>query len=215
MRAQRRPWRGMFEAPFKVRNHVERILGLPWVRFTFLVAGVRFGRRFRIFGAPILQRVANSEILFGDGLELRSTPRSNPLAPRSPCVFATREAGAVIRVGVDCGFSGAAIVAASRIEIGDRVMVGSNATIVDTDFHPLSPLARRTHARPVARPVRIEDDVFIGTQAMILKGVTVGRGAVVGAGAVVTRDVPPFTIVAGNPARVVGEVEPDVPSPAS
>ncbi len=196
----------MFEAPFKVRNHVERILGLPWVRFSFGVAGVRFGRRFRIFGVPILQRVANSEILLGDGLELRSTPRSNPLAPRSPCVFATRRPGALIRVGVDCGFSGSVVVAATRIEIGDRVLVGSNATIMDTDFHPLSPQARKNRAEPITRPIRIEDDVFIGTQAMILKGVTVGRGAVIGAGAVVTRDVPPFTIVAGNPACVVGEV---------
>lgn len=203
----------MFEAPFKVKNHIERILCSPWIRLSFCLAGVRFGRRFRIFGAPILQRVARSEIRLGDGLELRSSPRSNPLTPRGPCVFATRRAGATIQVGVDCGFSGSVVVAASRIEIGDRVLVGSNATIMDTDFHPLSVADRQRHLEPETRPVRIEDDVFIGTQAMILKGVSVGRGAVVGAGAVVTRDVPPFTIVAGNPARVVGAVESNLPLP--
>ena len=53
-------------------------------------------------------------------------------------------------------------------------------------------------------PVFIEDDVFIGARAMVLKGVRIGKGAVVGAGAVVTKDVPPNAIVAGNPARVVG-----------
>ena len=60
-------------------------------------------------------------------------------------------------------------------------------------------------ARPTA-PFAIGDDVFVGMEALILKGVTIDEGAVVGAGAVVTQDVPPRTVVAGNPATVVGEV---------
>jgi acetyltransferase-like isoleucine patch superfamily enzyme len=57
-------------------------------------------------------------------------------------------------------------------------------------------------------PVVIEEDVWIGTNCMVLKGVTIGRGAVIAAGAVVTKDVPPFTVAAGNPARVIKRIEP-------
>jgi len=110
-------------------------------------------------------------------------------------------------VGEDCGFTGTTLVAADRITIGDRVLVGGNASIVDCDFHPLTPEGRaETINAGAAAPIVIEDDVFVGMEALILKGVTIGQGAVVGAGAVVTQDVPPRTVVAGNPATVVGKV---------
>ncbi len=95
---------------------------------------------------------------------------------------------------------------AERVTIGSHVLVSDRVMIADNDGHPLDPDRRRAGA-PVAitgvRPVTIEDDVWIGTRAVILKGVTLGRGSVVAAGAVVTRDVPPYALVAGNPARVV------------
>ncbi|HEY8370537.1 MAG TPA: acyltransferase [Thermodesulfobacteriota bacterium] len=95
---------------------------------------------------------------------------------------------------------------AERVTIGSDVLVSDRVMIADNDGHPLDP-ARRAAGHPVAaadvRPVRIEDGAWIGTRAVILKGVTVGRGAVVASGSVVTRDVPPYSVVAGNPARVV------------
>lgn len=117
-------------------------------------------------------------------------------------------AGARIVIGDGSGLSGVVICAASAIEIGARVLVGANSTIVDTDFHPLSPEARREHATrgAVSRPIRIGDDVFIGMHALILKGTDLGEGCVVGAGAVVAGSFPPRSIVAGNPARVVKEL---------
>ena len=85
--------------------------------------------------------------------------------------------------------------------------MGGNASIVDFDFHPLTPEGRAENINAgAAAPLVIEDDVFVGMEALILKGVTVGEGAVVGAGSVVTQDVPPRTVVAGNPAQVVREV---------
>lgn len=196
------------DAPWKTKNHLIRVLSLPRIRLGFALAGVPWGRRWRIFGMPILQRHRGSEIRLGDGLELRSTPESNPLRPFQPVVLSTRRRGAVIRVGNDCGATGAVLVADERIDVGDRVLLGANVLITDTDFHPLDPAVRRETPQAGARaPVVIEDDVFIGTQAVILKGVHIGRGAVVGAGAVVTRAVPAGAIVAGNPARIVGRVD--------
>lgn len=196
------------DAPWKTKNHLIRVLSLPRIRLGFALAGVPWGRRWRIFGMPILQRHRGSEIRLGDGLELRSTPESNPLRPFQPVVLSTRRRGAVIRVGNDCGATGAVLVADERIDVGDRVLLGANVLITDTDFHPLDPAVRRESPQAGARaPVVIEDDVFIGTQAVILKGVHIGRGAVVGAGAVVTRAVPAGAVVAGNPARIVGRAD--------
>ena len=82
----------------------------------------------------------------------------------------------------------------------------------DNDGHPLDPEKRR-NSLPItpadASPVKIEDNVWIGARATILKGVTLGRNSVIGTGAVVTRDVPSDAIVAGNPAREVGKLADD------
>jgi acetyltransferase-like isoleucine patch superfamily enzyme len=197
----------MLHSPWKLRNHGRRLISLPFVRAEFLLNGIPWGSDWRIFGTPIIQRHAGSTILLGDGLELRSTPRSNPLSPVHPVVLATRSKDATLQIGESCGLTGAAIVAAERIRIGARVLIGANATIVDTDFHPLSPATRRVNPLAGASsPIEIEDDVFIGTRALVLKGVRIGCGAVVGAGSVVTRDVDAGDIVAGNPARKVGHV---------
>jgi acetyltransferase-like isoleucine patch superfamily enzyme len=105
--------------------------------------------------------------------------------------------------------TGGSLCAAQKIIIGDRVIIGANSTIIDTDFHPLQGDNRRTHPQEAATaPVIIEDDVFIGMNCLILKGITLGKGCVVGAGSVVTRDVPPEMIVGGNPAKVIGKVYP-------
>ncbi len=197
----------VLDTPWRVQNELRRLLALPLIRLHFRLHGIAWGQRWRIFGMPIIQRHRRSSITLGDGLELRSWPQSNPLAPVHPVVLATRNAGALIRIGVDCGLTGTTIVAAERVIIGDRVLLGANTTVVDTDFHPLTPQERqRDMLNGRHAPVLIEDDVFVGMHSLILKGVTIGRGSVIGAGSVVTRDVPPGVIVAGNPARVVRSV---------
>lgn len=82
--------------------------------------------------------------------------------------------------------------------------------ITDTDFHPLAPEGRRyrSELEAQAEPVEIGDDVFVGARAIILRGVTVGEGSVVGAGSVVTRDIPAYSVCAGNPARVIRSLKP-------
>ncbi|MCA9996320.1 MAG: acyltransferase [Anaerolineales bacterium] len=135
---------------------------------------------------------------------MRSGYATNPLAPNHPVVLSTRTPNARIQIGKDCGFTGATLVAAESIVIGDRVLVGANSTIVDTDFHPLHPHERMLDIlNGQHKPIFIEDDVFIGMNCLILKGVRIGRGSVVGAGSVVVSDVPAGVIVAGNPAKIV------------
>lgn len=126
------------------------------------------------------------------------------------------EADGVIEIGDYCYIANASLVCSARITLGSRVLVAGGVTIVDSDFHPVAPAARLADTialspigdrkrRPQVEvcPVVIEDDVWIGYNATILKGVRVGTGAVIAPGALVTRDVPPGAHVAGNPARPV------------
>jgi len=132
--------------------------------------------------------------------------------------FALGEEGR-LEVGDYCYFTNAVLLCELELRVGSYVVIGWNATIADTDFHPIGPAERIADAvacsplgqgrrRPEVprRAVVIEDDVWIGPNAAVLKGVRVGAGAFVQPGALVTRDVPPRARVAGNPAQVVGEV---------
>jgi acetyltransferase-like isoleucine patch superfamily enzyme len=123
---------------------------------------------------------------------------------------------ALISIGDGCYFANAALVCEESIIIGKRVMVGIGVTIADSDFHPVAPAQRiadtvalapggdRSSRPPrLVQPVRIGDDVRIGPNAAILKGVTIGDGAEIAAGAVVLKDVAPGALVAGNPARPI------------
>ncbi len=114
---------------------------------------------------------------------------------------------------------GSRIWSQESVEIGDHVLIAHLVDIHDTNSHPIGHEARRADIERIlggkeyiptdlveTAPVVIEDDVWIGFKASILKGVRIGRGAIVAAGAVVTKDVPPFTLVAGNPARVIREL---------
>lgn len=198
------PLHTAFTTPWRAINELRRVATLPYIRLMFLLQGIPWGQNWRIYGMPIIQRHRGSIIQLGDGLSLRSWYSTNPLAPNHPVVLATRTATAVLCIGTDCGFTGTTLVAAERIEIGNCVAVGANVTIADTDFHPLDPDERqRNFLAGQHAPVIIEDDVFIGMHSLILKGVRIGQGSVVGAGSVVTCDVPPSVIVAGNPARII------------
>jgi len=86
------------------------------------------------------------------------------------------------------------------LDIADDVMIGPNVSLI-TSGHPLEPSQRRAFV--VAKPIVVERNVWIATGATIIGGVTIGENSVVAAGSVVTRDVPPNTLVAGNPARII------------
>ena len=165
------------------------------------------GKGLRLYGAPNVKVAPGAKIVLGERVCLRSRTASNALLARS-CILAATGAGAVLEIGDDVGISGATLVANMGIVVGPRTLIGAEAMIVDSDFHPLDPAQRRIHQTAGARssPVRIGSDAFIGARALILKGVSIGNGAVIGAGAVVTKDVPAGAIVGGNPARVIGSV---------
>lgn len=120
---------------------------------------------------------------------------------------------------------GSRIWSAAEVIIGNRALISHNVSIIDTNSHPLDAEVRFEHTKAlftsghprsdpgiVSTPIRIGDDAWISYGASILRGVTIGEGAIVGASAVVTRDVEPWAVVAGNPAMVITRLEPSTPS---
>ncbi|KAJ3111325.1 Maltose acetyltransferase, partial [Physocladia obscura] len=98
------------------------------------------------------------------------------------------------------------ILDCARVDFGDNVLVGPNSSFF-TAYHPLSPELRADFGPELAAPIKIGNDVWIGGNVIVLPGVTIGDGATVGAGSVVTKDVAPRTVVAGNPARFIRNVD--------
>ena len=136
-------------------------------------------------------------------------------------IFESREGG--ITIGDHCYIGGSTFISHSAIEIGNNVTIAWGGTIYDHDSHSLDYLDRRKDiddqinairngrnfihgkdwSKVNSKPIKICDDAWIGMNVIILKGVTIGHGAIVGAGSVVTKDVPDWTVVAGNPAKIV------------
>ncbi|MGQ0811341.1 MAG: acyltransferase [Nitrospiraceae bacterium] len=184
------------------RLFIDRICVPLWVRWL----GVTIGTECSFVGQPVVKLISGAKIALGNEVRVFSRFNSNPAGLPHPTILAALAPESFITIGDNTGISGASIAARAGITIGRNVLIGAGACIWDTDFHPIDPYWRCEHPTRNAQcaPIRIDDDVFIGARAMILKGVTIGWGAVVGAGAVVTKDVGVGQVVAGNPARVVG-----------
>ena len=151
--------------------------------------------------------IDNCELVLGDGwrINARTTFQGARHAP----------AKARIEVGDGTYIGTRAILRAGLgIRLGRHVTIAANVVLSSDPGHPLDPVARRTEAAPLEdlRQMLVGDDVWIAEGAALLGGITVGDGAVIGAHAVVTKDVPPRTVVAGNPARVVKELGPQLRS---
>ena len=197
----------VLDTPWKLVNLLSWIFSYPFVWLAFRVNGLAMPSGSRFLGCPIIQKHRRSTMRLGEGLQLRSTPAANPLGANRPVILCTWQAGAELMIGRSFGMTGGTLCAAQSITIGDNVIIGANSTVIDTDFHPLDyPTRKISPQAGISRPIVIEDEVFIGMNCLVLKGVRIGRGSVIGAGSVVTKDIPAGVIAAGNPARVLQEL---------
>lgn len=159
-----------------------------------------------LLGEPIIIKAPNSRIKIGKDVLLISDSRYNSAGVNHPVIIATEKEGAEIILGDGTGFSGASIVAFKSIKIGDRSGGGVNCNIWDGDFHSIEASERGIDAKPQDAPnapIEIGEDVWIGANVTVLKGVTIGDRAIVGAMSLVNKNVEADTIVAGVPARMI------------
>ena len=160
------------------------------------IGGAKIGKGLKARGMMRVYRFQCSKIVIGDNCKFNSSSRFNFRGLNHPCIIQTGKEGAFIKIGNGCGFSGVSIVADNEVIIGDHVAVGANSMIGDRDDHP-----ERLHTTP--NPVHIGNNVFIGMNCMIMKGVTIGDNSIIGAGSIVTKDIPANCIAVGSPCKVI------------
>jgi len=152
------------------------------------------GERVRVWGRPVIRN--SGSVIIGD--------RSYLISSTIP-IQLTAEHGGKLEIGARTGINyGCSILATGLIRIGRGSKIGMHVIMMDNDYHHIDPVRRGI--RPAARPIILEENVWIGARAIVLGGVTIGSGSVIGAGSVVTRDVPPLSVAAGQPARVIKSI---------
>ena len=189
-------------------DRFERLIIEPVVQFVGHVylsaAGVSFGKGLRLYGLPAAYLHKNSKVVLGDQVTLRSKSKGNAIGVNHEVILRTHGDGALIYFGNRVGMSGGAVCARKKVVIGDDVLIGSNVVIADNDFHSVNPVARKKgECDNISKEVIIGNNVWIGADVYICKGVTIGDNSVIGAKSVVTKSIPPNCIAAGVPAKVI------------
>lgn len=203
-------------AKFYVKKFLHKIKRIP-IDLTGLIVRLRFfftrknkisliiGESVIFYGFPVWSFSKGSKITIGHNVIFRSHSKYNPLGINHPVILSTLSSAAEIIIGDNVGISGCSICAMKRINIGNNTLLGANVKIMDTDFHPIHPKNRiyKSINDASSADIDIGNNVFIGTNSLILKGVVIGDNSVIGAGSVVTNNIPANVIAAGNPCKVV------------
>jgi len=199
-----------------LRDIIARLVSVcfwtTWSRLLFALQGCTVGPGLAVDGRLIIRTALKGGIRIGTNFQVNARQLSNLVGLTNPSILCCYGNGK-INIGDHSGMSGAVLSSRAEIQIGNHVSLGGNVRIMDHDFHSLDAIVRRDpvadKANCRAERIVIGDDVFVGANAIILKGVSVGARSVIGAGAVVTlRNIPPDSIVAGNPARIIDQRQP-------
>ena len=158
---------------------------------------VKLGVNPKFDGKCYFKRYPKSMIKIGYNCEFRSRINSNLIGINRPCSISTLTPGAKIEIGNNCGFSGTVIGAFKFIKLGNNVRCGANTLITDSDWHLDDPRVGKP------KDVNIGDNVWIGINVVVLKGVTIGDNTLIGANSVVIKDIPANVVAAGNPCKVI------------
>lgn len=202
--------------PFPINFiHLNYLLKLIVIRiyYTFffklklLFYGCEYGENLNVFGKIHLKSPLKSSLKIGKNCTLNSSTLSNFVGITNTTIFQILGQGKIF-IGDNCGLTSIVFSCRENITIGNNVKIGGNVRVFDHDYHSLDYLKRRNvktdSENCKSSPVTIEDDVFIGTNAIILKGVNIGARSVIGAGSVVAiKNIPPDSFVIGNPARII------------
>lgn len=182
-------------------------------RILFRLFGVKTGKKLRVFDRFYLTMHPGASLTIGDNFTFSSGDGINPLCRNiRGQISVDKNAGIII--GNNVGISSACIWAKERITIGNNVKIGGNCILMDSDNHSLDYRIRKSfqkdeygewidHATAKKAPINIEDDVFIGVNSIILKGVTIGARSIIAAGSVITKSIPADCIAGGNPCKVI------------
>jgi len=190
----------------RIPRRLRTLFFIPYYRVLLKFLGVQFGENLLIINRAKFIVERNSELKIGDNFQLQSGDYYNPLSRNIRGCIAVYP-GAKVLIGNNVGMSSPSILAHKLIVIDDNVKIGAGTTLLDSDAHSINYLDRRPGGNDtknkVCKPVVIEKDVLVGMNCIVLKGVRIGARSIIGAGSVVTKNIPPDSIAAGNPCKVI------------
>src|SRR5580692_5824343 len=195
------PVRRLFHLLDSARLRV-RIWWGGYYKFFARCRGVEFLGSCRFMGRPKFKLYAGTRVIVGNGCKFLSGHTDNLIGINRPCIVSVYNAGTVVKIGENSGFSGTVIGAFAGITIGKDVKCGANTLITDGNWHPEDPRSGEP------RPVVIGDNVWLGVGVIVLKGAKIGDNTVIGANSVVMGEIPANVVAAGNPCRVIRDNNP-------
>lgn len=187
---------------FGLFSSLRRTLETWLLRLNLRIRGIPYGKNLRGNHCKIQ---AWGKIELADDVQLWSYPDGE--AYRT-CLL-TWQSTASIRIGSNCMLNGTVIHSRSEVVIGDNCMFGAGTVVLDSDFHStnMNPTIRREQLQAVDRPVVIGNNVWVGRNVIILKGVHIGDNSIIAAGSVVIKNIPSNQVFGGNPARFIKELK--------
>lgn len=194
----------LFKALRKIKYIIIKPIFTPLAKMLLYLNGATIKNGLNVLGFLQVEVTRRGKLTIGENLSVNSGNNYNVIGRQQKTIFWVE--GDLI-IGNNVGISATAIICNHKISIGNNVTIGGNTVIYDTDFHNIDPLIRSDKTidkqSAIKLPVLIEDNVFIGAHATILKGVTIGKNSVIGACSVVSKSVPANEIWAGNPAKYI------------
>jgi acetyltransferase-like isoleucine patch superfamily enzyme len=197
----------------KVFNYLRALWGY-WLKFRYrkklAKMPIQLGERVFFKKKPIIQLHPKAKLIIGDNTTINSDNYGYHVNMFSPCKLMADKEDAIIHIGCNTRIHGSAIHAYKSIRIGDNCLIAANCQIIDCNGHDLSfdNVDNRINTQGHAKPVVIENSVWLGTGVVVLPGVTIGRGSIISANSVVNCDVPPMCVAGGNPLQIIKQFKP-------
>lgn len=181
-----------------------KLLQLPRIIFYRILSTAKVHGKYHLIQPT--QFAGKGSINIGKGVTIGFFP--SPFFFSSYAYIEARNHSSKISIGDDCHFNNSITLIAEHtsITIGKRVLIGTNVEVYDSDFHGVDVKDRNISRFENARPVTIGDDVFIGSNTRIIKGVSIGSGSVIANGSMVVKDIPENVIAGGVPAKVLRKI---------
>ena len=190
-----------------LRIRIAYIYPTIYTRIYLSLINCTYGKNLKICGKTYFRTNSINSIKLGSNIHIISRFLSNTVGLTNPSIIECIGNGSIY-IGDNTGMSSVIISSMNKISIGKNVKIGGNTKIFDHDFHSLKHNLRRNDKADLlnvrSSPVIIEDDVFIGTNVIILKGVHIGARSIIAAGSVVNlKEIPPDSLLIGNPASII------------
>lgn len=170
--------------------------------------GLDLGKNVKFWGKPLIDIRGNGRIIIGDNSQIISTNYGSHVNYGVPTKLIVDRPGAEIVIGENCSIGGACLHAYKSIRVGNNCLIGTGSNVIDANGHPihLDKFPNRRSNLDDSKPIVIEKNVWITLNCIILPGSMIGEGSIISANTVINGNIAPYSIVAGNPAQVVGRV---------